>query len=138
MTEAAERAAVRVHRRPVARLAEGGAARRAGASAMIDVSDGLAADLTHLARASGVGLLLEHVPVATAATVDEAIGGGEDYELVIATADAASLRREFDASGLAPPIALGHCTDRDQGRLWGDRTLDGVGWEHPFGGASGR
>ena len=41
------------YRRPVARLREGEAARRAGAHAMIDVSDGLALDLHRLADASG-------------------------------------------------------------------------------------
>ena len=44
------------HRRPVARIREGVVARAAGATACIDVSDGLLADVTHLADASGVGL----------------------------------------------------------------------------------
>ena len=52
------------YRRPVARLREGEAARRAGAHAMIDVSDGLALDLHRLADASGVGFALDEVPVA--------------------------------------------------------------------------
>ncbi len=76
---------VRAHRRPVARLAEGEAARRAGASAAIDLSDGLAADLAHLAAASGVGVALDAVPVADGATAEEALAGGEDYELLVAT-----------------------------------------------------
>ncbi len=75
------------HRRPRARLAEGETARWAGASAMIDVSDGLLADLGHVADASEVGFRLDEVPVAVGATLDEALGGGEDYELVVATAD---------------------------------------------------
>jgi thiamine-monophosphate kinase len=65
-----------------ARVAEGAAARSAGATAMIDVSDGLAADLAHLADASGVGVVVEHVPVADGATPEHALGGGDDYELV--------------------------------------------------------
>ena len=50
---------------------------------MIDVSDGLALDLHRLADASGVGFRLDDVPVADGATLDEALGGGEDYELVL-------------------------------------------------------
>ena len=49
---------------------------------MIDVSDGFALDLDRLAVASGVGVRLDEVPVALGATLDEALGGGEDYELV--------------------------------------------------------
>ena len=49
---------------------------------MIDVSDGLCADLGHLADASGVGVALDQVPVGEGATLDEALTGGEDYELV--------------------------------------------------------
>lgn len=71
--------------RPVARLDAGESARRAGATAMIDVSDGLAADLGHLLAASrvGVDLDLSAVPRAQGATLDQALGGGDDYELVV-------------------------------------------------------
>ncbi|MEL7206837.1 MAG: thiamine-phosphate kinase, partial [Actinomycetota bacterium] len=60
-----ERHAEALHR-PVPRLAEGQVAAAAGASAMIDVSDGLGADLGHLLDASGVGVEIdgEAVPVA--------------------------------------------------------------------------
>jgi thiamine-monophosphate kinase len=51
---------------------------------MLDVSDGLAIDLSRLCRASGVRARVEvaHVPVHPASTVHEALGGGEDYELL--------------------------------------------------------
>src|SRR5579872_126527 len=63
------------HGRPVARVAEGTAAREVGASAMIDVSDGLALDLGRILDASGVGAALDAVPVAEGVTLEEALGG---------------------------------------------------------------
>ena len=85
---------------------EGEAAEAAGAHAMIDVSDGLALDLHRLADASGVGFRLDDVPVADGATLDEALGGGEDYELVFTVARRAAdgLVEAFDAAGLRPPM----------------------------------
>src|SRR6266853_4472363 len=54
--------------------------------AMMDLSDGLGADLPRLARASKVGfdIQLENLPVARDATIDNAISEGEDYELLFA------------------------------------------------------
>jgi len=118
------------HRRPTARLAEGWAARLAGATAMIDVSDGLAIDLFRLAEASGVGLALDEVPVAEGATEDEALGGGEDYQLVMATPDPDRLGAAFLAAGLDPPVRIGICTAEVTARTLGDGPLERRGWEH--------
>jgi thiamine-monophosphate kinase len=82
---------------PVPRLAAGLAFGHLGASAMIDVSDGLLADLGHLARESGVGIELADgsIPVdplleplrehfGGADLVPFALTGGDDYELALA------------------------------------------------------
>ncbi len=120
------------HRRPVARVDAGVAARGAGATAAIDVSDGLAADLGHLAEASAVGVDLDVVPVVDGATHDEALGGGEDYELVLTTADAHRLDAAFAAAGLPAPIAIGRCTDRPGELRFEGRPLPPGGWRHRF------
>jgi thiamine-monophosphate kinase len=82
-------AAFRVGRLPPVpdRVAEG--KRLAGvATAMLDVSDGLARDAGHLAQRSGVRLAieLERVPLAPGAELDD-VGFGEDYELLATTPD---------------------------------------------------
>ena len=53
-------------------------------TAMMDLSDGLAKDLPRLAAASGVGWDVEctSLPVRPGATVAQAVGEGEDYELL--------------------------------------------------------
>ena len=67
--------------------------------AMMDLSDGLGADLPRLARASNVGfdLELENLPVAGGATIDNAISEGEDYELLFAISprDRNALERQW-------------------------------------------
>lgn len=56
--------------------------------AMMDLSDGLGADLPRLTNASGVGFRLEveKLPTAKGCSVEEAISDGEDYELLFALA----------------------------------------------------
>ena len=109
--------------RPVARVAEGGAARAAGATAMIDLSDGLALDLRRLAAASGVGVAVGDVPVAEGATVDDALTGGDDYELVFTAGDVDAVAAAF--RGLRPPAAIG--TVVASGEV---RGLPEGGWRH--------
>ena len=72
----------------------------AGATAMIDISDGLAGDARHLAAASGVQLALEvaRVPAGPGITPDAAMQSGEEYELLacipVAEYNALALRWE--------------------------------------------
>jgi thiamine-monophosphate kinase len=123
------------YRRPVARLSEGTAARLAGAHAMIDVSDGLALDLHRLADASGVGFILSTIPVADGATREEALGGGEDYELLMtfAPTDVAAFEQRCEATGLRPPLAIGDVLADPQARLLNGDALDRKGWQHTLG-----
>jgi thiamine-monophosphate kinase len=70
------------------RLAEGQwLARQRLATSLMDLSDGLGADLLRLAKASGVGFRLDPaaIPRARGATVSEAVKDGEDYELLFTT-----------------------------------------------------
>ena len=91
----------RRHLVPQPPYGQGAAAASAGAEAMIDVSDGLVADLRHVAEASGVGmdlstaaLAVDRDPLAAAAAavgVDPlpwVLGGGEDHALVACFAGA--------------------------------------------------
>ena len=68
---------------PRARI-DAGLALRGCASSLIDVSDGLLQDLDHLCAASGTGadLSREAVPVFPGAVLDDALHGGDDYELL--------------------------------------------------------
>ena len=56
--------------------------RRRLASAMIDLSDGLSTDLGHLARESGTGAEVELIHLPRSGSVEQALHGGEDYELL--------------------------------------------------------
>jgi len=74
---------------PVPRIAEAAWLRDHGATALIDLSDGLVGDAGHLAAASDVGLVIgaERVPVHPAAAaepaVEQALVSGEEYELLV-------------------------------------------------------
>jgi len=67
--------------------------------AMMDLSDGLGADVPRLARASKLGFKIDkgNLPLAPGAKIDNAISDGEDYELLFAISprDRARLEREW-------------------------------------------
>lgn len=142
----------RAHLRPVARVAEGkwlGA--HDAVHAMIDLSDGLATDLGHIATESGVAARvdLHRLPVAPSArAVAQALGldaielattGGEDYELLFTTERSAA---EAIATGLgsatgAAVTVIGEITTGTPGVQFLDaagRPTDiGAGYEHFHG-----
>ena len=93
---------------PVPRIAAGRWLATHGATAMLDLSDGVAADAQHLAAASGVRLAirLEDLPLVPGVTDPVAAArGGEDYELLVALPSGFAAADEcFRATGV--PLTL--------------------------------
>ncbi|HET6545852.1 MAG TPA: thiamine-phosphate kinase [Rhodanobacteraceae bacterium] len=145
VVSAAHRAALvaRLHR-PQPRLAAG-AALRGAASACIDVSDGLLADLGHVATASGVAIEVEAAALPTSPALlafpDAAIrlgwqlGGGDDYELAFAVPPARRDDAIADLARLGCGAAhIGKVVAGSGVRAFGadgaEVVPDGRGWRH--------
>lgn len=100
---------------PEPRVAAAAWLREHGAHAMIDLSDGLLGDAGHVAAASDVACVIdaERVPVYEGATADDALAGGEDYELLVALPaepDRARLTSSFREAFGIPLTRVGRVT----------------------------
>ena len=130
--------------RPTPRLALG-LALRGLATAAIDISDGLTADLGHLCRRSGVGARLQLAALPRSPALDALApgapawplqaGGGDDYELCFAASPAATdqVLAAAAASGVAVTCigtlhaGSGICWEAPDGRQW---QPDRGGYDH--------
>lgn len=92
------RAVVVAHRVPEPPYGQGIVAAEAGASSMIDISDGLLADLGHVARDSGVTIDLEIAALDVAEpqrAVAAAVGGGDPLRFILTGGDDHALVATF-------------------------------------------
>jgi thiamine-monophosphate kinase len=125
------------HLYPQPRVAQGlWLVRHSLASAAIDLSDGLSTDLAHLSEESRVAAEINAaaLPIHPAATLAQALNGGEDYELLFTAPPTARMPRKI--AGI-PITQIGRILPRRSGRPTvtlltphGRETLNPKGWQH--------
>jgi thiamine-monophosphate kinase len=122
------------HLYPVPRVRAGlELVRRRLATAAIDLSDGLSTDLAHVCAESRVGAELSEaaLPIAFGATLDQALHGGEDYELLFAAP--ARVKMPGRVAGV-PVTCIGRLVRGSAVWMVGAdgrrRALEAKGWEH--------
>lgn len=122
-------AAWRRHLRPEPRLALGEFLRKLPATAVMDLSDGLSLDLYRLCVASGVAAeLTESLPLFPGASLDQALHGGEDYELLFTVRPGTPVPRR---SGGVELTRIGRIVRGRAGRiLLAGEKLRPLGWDH--------
>lgn len=93
--------------------------KQAAVRAMMDISDGLASDLPHILHESGVSAVIteKDIPIAQGATLDDALCGGEDYQLLL-TIDkvyADKVAEEYQKKFKQPLYVIGRVVASDNG-----------------------
>ncbi len=125
------------HLYPQPRLAQGLWLQRRGlASAALDLSDGLSTDLAHLCEESGLAAEVDSaaLPVHGVASLEQALNGGEDYELLFTARPKARIPRAI--AGI-PVTKIGRMVPRRRGQpaailltAESREPLEPHGWEH--------
>jgi thiamine-monophosphate kinase len=125
------------HLYPQPRIAQGlRLQRRQLASAATDISDGLSTDLAHLCEESGVAaeLYADALPIAPGATLDQALHGGEDYELLFTASAARQLPKSIAGVPITRIGRMVRCRSGSPQVLLftaaGREPLEPRGWEH--------
>ncbi|SCE64641.1 thiamine-phosphate kinase [Micromonospora haikouensis] len=125
---------VEAYRRPQVPYAAGPHAARLGATAMIDVSDGLLADLGHVARASGVGIDVRRDAFEVPRQMRDAAQalGVDPYSWILAGGDDHALAATFPpAVALPDPWRIvGRVTEGTGVTVDGDAYDGPTGWDH--------
>jgi thiamine-monophosphate kinase len=129
------RALVEAHRVPQVSYGAGALAARAGATSMIDISDGLLADLGHVAHASNVLIELRRSAFEVAQPIQTvaAATGADPYTFLFTGGEDHALAATFPAPEVVPAGwlvvgAVGRAHDDHPGVL-----VDGAVWESPEG-----
>jgi len=122
---------------PQPRIAQGLWLQRSGlASAAIDLSDGISTDLAHLCKESAVSAEIDAalLPVHPAATLAQALNGGEDYELLFTAPSTARLPKSIAG---VPVTQIGRILPARRNRPivtlitpQGREALNPQGWQH--------
>ncbi len=125
------------HLFPQPRIAQGlFLQRRRIGSAALDISDGLSTDLTRLCQESGVAAEVDAaaLPLHPGATLDQALHGGEDYELLFTAPATTRLPRSIAG---VPVTRIGRILKAGAGQPavtlitpHGPVPLEPQGWEH--------
>ncbi len=120
------------HRNPVPRVALGRLLReQLRATAAMDLTDGLALDLHRLCIASRVGAMLDRdLPLFPGATVEQALHGGEDYELLFTVRPGTEVPPEIAGIPLTP---IGSIVAAQSGRshiTWKGHPIEPLGYDH--------
>ena len=117
------------HLRPQPRLELGQYLRqRLHATAAMDLSDGLSIDLARLCEASGVSANIDVLPLFPGATLEQALHGGEDYELLFTVRPGTRVPRSFRE---IPLTRIGKILAGSRGRVWlGGLPLAVLGHDH--------
>ena len=131
-------AVVRAHRVPEPPYGQGVVAQEAGATSMVDCSDGPLADLGHIAKTSGVSIDLD----SSALDVDEAqktvaaaIGGGDPLNYILTGGDDHALLATFPSASEVPDgwAVIGRVGESDP-EAEASVTVDGKAWSTDAGG----
>lgn len=110
--------------------------RRTLATAMIDLSDGLSIDLGHICEESRVSALIDsrNLPIASNATLQLALHGGEDYELLFTAPRSAKIPASIRGVKVTRIGSITRKNYRSAIKILNDngkqRTLQPLGWQH--------
>ncbi len=133
----------KAHLMPYPRLLEGQILKQHGVRAAIDLSDGLVGDLAKVCKASGVGahLFCHRIPIHPLVgnafredSLDMALGGGEDYELLFTAR--AEVIAGLEGTMACPLTVVGEIVEEEPGGVrlfdkYGNEVkLKKKGWEH--------